>query len=98
MPPMPILKDNELALAIEPGEETISEWDAEAIVRNLGYQPESRYLGENDVSDPLGTDVYLYLGTYHDEQDVRDRASVLRQNGMPQNAIKILSATAAVVR
>ena len=96
MPPMPVLKDNEFALAIEPGEETLSEWDADAIARKLGYQPESRYLGENDVNHPLGTEVYLYLGTYGSEQEVRDRASALRQKGIPQPAIKILSATVAV--
>ena len=98
MPPLPTLKDTEVALVINPARETISEWEAEEIAQKLGYTPESRYLGKNDVNDPLATEVYLYLGTYTGTEQVRDRVSELKHNGIPESAIKLISNSVPVVR
>lgn len=97
MPPMPTLKEAEVALVINPSRDTISEWEAEEITQKLGYTPSSRYLGKNDVNDPLATEIYLYLGTYTEIEQVRDRVSELKHNGIPENAIKLISESVPVV-
>jgi hypothetical protein len=95
MPPMPTPQVGEVILAIEPSEETISEWDAEDIAASLGYRCESRYLGENKISDPLATDVFIFLGVYP-EAEIQARIAELLSNGMPGNAIKKLSGSVKI--
>ena len=97
MPPMPTPPAGQAALVIEPGEQTISEWDAENIAQNLGYSPESRYLGENKITDPLTTDIFVFLGIFP-ESEITERTTVLLDHGIPPNAIKVLSHSTEVAK
>lgn len=94
MPPMPSPIDGKVILAIEPSED-ISQWDIEDIATSLGYSPESRYLGENKISDPLATDVFVFLGIFP-EGEIQSRMAKLVSSGIPSVAVRELSKSVKV--
>jgi hypothetical protein len=88
--PFPVLQAGEMALAVEPGVEC-DEWTVDRIAFGLGYSSESRYLGENNLNQPLETEVYQFIAVYSDKTELKQAIEELLSGGIPQHLFRIVT-------
>ena len=60
----------------------IVEPEVEELLSSLGYIGEGRYIGENDILNPLKTKTVTYVGTF-DIDDISHHLTILTQTKIP---------------
>jgi hypothetical protein len=80
-----------MALAVEPTDMDLVDWDIEEMGEKAGFDIQYRYTGVNDPKDSSLACVTQFVGIYEDSSKLDRDLEVLIAAGIPRHLFKILT-------